>query len=312
MLRISQCINWVKFGPHLHFVARFRTSHSRNKRQIVLSGTRLVLLIGIMALLTYLFQKIILQHFSIQSEMTSDQSEVFYLPGSVADTIIHNRYFSSGISTEYDQPLWVAYELSQAHLKGSMTRGTFQINRGRESRFTESGHIEGQFIPIADRSFSKEAAKETLLPNNITPQLVAFNKGIWRELEEQIRMWVGHSKRLIIISGPVFDDQQREEPDSNQIRIPAGFFKVILDIDNTPPQAIGFVLPHESQEKKLIEFVISVDHVEEKTGIDFFPDLFTDTLEEQIEQEVNTAHWPFDLRLYEMRINKWNKLVKDE
>ena len=299
---------------HLHFVARFRTSHSRNRHQFALSGFRLFLLVGIMVMLTYLFQKIIQPHFFLQSGMPLgvNQNEIFYLPESDADTIIHNRFFSSGLSVENNQPLWVAYELSQARLKGPMVKGTTGFKEERESDFLSPDYIKGYLVPVADRSFSKEALKETLQFNNIAPQLFHFNKGIWRELEEQVRAWVDYNRRLIILCGPVFDNPQSIYVGSNRLSIPNSFFKVILDINEIPPQAIGFIFPHQIQEKKLIDFAVSVDRVEEYTGIDFFPELFTDTLEEQIEQDFSKAHWSFDFRLYEMRINKWNKLERDE
>ena len=51
--------------------------------------------------------------------------------------------------------------------------------------------------------------------------------------------------------------------------IPSGFFKVILDL--TPPmKMIGFIVPNRSARNHLKSFVVTVDQVEEITGMDFF------------------------------------------
>ena len=57
---------------------------------------------------------------------------------------------------------------------------------------------------------------------------------------------------------------------------------------------IGFVMNNESSKNQLQSFVVSVDRVEEMTGIDFFP-LLEDSLESKLESLVlvNSWKWKF-------------------
>ena len=53
---------------------------------------------------------------------------------------------------------------------------------------------------------------------------------------------------------------------------------------------IAFVLENKSGSKKLSGYVESVDFIESKTGIDFFPKM-EDKLEQRLEREVNIDNW---------------------
>jgi len=53
---------------------------------------------------------------------------------------------------------------------------------------------------------------------------------------------------------------------------------------------IGLILPHASSTKSLDQFVVSIDQIEQQTGIDFFKGL-DDQLEKNLEEGVSTSGW---------------------
>ena len=53
---------------------------------------------------------------------------------------------------------------------------------------------------------------------------------------------------------------------------------------------IAFLVPHEKSNKALYEFVVSVDELEQKTGINFFPKL-DDASENKLEASKDYKGW---------------------
>ena len=58
-------------------------------------------------------------------------------------------------------------------------------------------------------------------------------------------------------------------------------------------KAIAFWMEHTDSPKstKLVDYALSIDELEEKTGIDFFPSL-NDNLENALEATYSTKAWP--------------------
>ena len=56
------------------------------------------------------------------------------------------------------------------------------------------------------------------------------------------------------------------------------------------PKSIGFVYPNDSDSYGWEKCACTVDHVEELTGFDFFPEL-TDSIENEIESVCITGQW---------------------
>lgn len=77
-----------------------------------------------------------------------------------------------------------------------------------------------------------------------------------------------------------------------KVSVPNYFYKVLLDYTQPEIKAIAFLLPHKESNKPLSDFVVSIDELEQKTGIDFFPEL-PDTIENQLEASANYKNWSF-------------------
>lgn len=238
-----------------------------------------------------------------------------YLPTSTAGQIVHHRYYSLSYSEEDEQAEWVAYTLTKDNLNKPwvdrkdvfLPDGKVKTNSSTPDDYRGSGYDRGHLVPAADMAFSEEAMRETFYMSNISPQSRNFNGGIWRELEELTRSWAKKMDKLYVVTGPILSYEPKGYIGNNEVAVPAAYFKVLLDLEEPGQKGIGFVIPNEVSYDPLYKFAVSVDRVEEISGLDFYPDLLDDEAEAAIEANFNIDLWPFSKKKYEDRIDKWNK-----
>lgn len=215
-----------------------------------------------------------------------------YLPESTGELIRHTYYVLS-FNSGHKQANWVYYRLSaENRTKESGRTDNFRedplIGSGsaKPSDYTKSGYDRGHLCPAGDMTQSAEAMSETFYMSNMSPQVPAFNRGIWKRLEEQVRKW-GIKEQIYVITGPVFKDVKGKIGNS-RVTVPGFFYKVIYSPSRK--QMIGFVLPNGKEKGRIPDYVVSVDSVERLTGIDFFPQL-PDSLENRLESRSDYRYW---------------------
>lgn len=236
-----------------------------------------------------------------QNATVSDSA--FYLPRiHPNDQIVAHTGFTLCYDEKYEQASWVAYQLTREE--------TYKI-AGRTNRFYSdplvttgsasdvdykgSGFDRGHLAPAADMGWSTTTMAESFYYSNMSPQAPSFNRGIWKKLEELVRSWAINYHQIEVVTGPIL------EPDlavigPNQVAVPRFYYKVILDNNQLHRQAIGFILPNQESQQPLLNFAVSVDSVENRTGIDFFP-ILNDEIENRIEKNVCTSCWDWNKTL---------------
>lgn len=219
----------------------------------------------------------------------SDTSE--YLPRGRGKLIRH-RYYRVGFDVRHKQADWVYYRLQlRTDAAGVERSGRFAADpllpagSASPSDYTRSGYDRGHLCPAADMAQSVEAMRETFYMSNISPQLPAFNRGIWKRLETQVRKWAVGAP-LYVATGPVFKNL-KGCIGKNRVTVPGFFYKVIYS--PARGRMIGFLLPHEASRRALSDYAVTVDSVETVTGLDFFSQL-PDALENRLEAECR--FWP--------------------
>lgn len=157
-----------------------------------------------------------------------------------------------------------------------------------------SGFEHGHICPSADRLYSTEANKQTFYLTNMQPQYHDFNSGIWEKLEDKIRKaWVpsNTSDVLYVCKGGTIDDENNRIKNINErLIVPKYFFTALLLKNSRGYRAIGFWMEHTAvnhSEDNLKDYAMSIDQLEQKTGIDFFCNLPDD-----IEQSVESSYAP--------------------
>lgn len=221
------------------------------------------------------------------------------------------QYYSICYRESYEQAEWSAYCLRDFMLQKNVKRTNdfrpdLQIANGSATLadYKKSGYDRGHLTPAGDMVFSKEAMSETFYMSNMCPQAAAFNRGIWKDLEDQVREWVRLYGAAYIVSGPVLSKPADEYPSigESKVAVPEFFYKVILvpifedGLEQDSPEtcadliAIAFVIPNKGCEGDFWRYAASVDEVEQITGLDFFP-LLEDGVEERVEADCNPRPW---------------------
>lgn len=202
------------------------------------------------------------------------------------------RNFTVLFDTYHRMPLWVAYPLHPIYLRsGNRTNdwGTpdplipvqFQPNLLQPWRsLTSLSYDRGHVLPSADRSASPQLNATTFFNTNLVIQSRAMNRGVWEELEAQVRTWsrTNPNDTIYIVSGqilhtiPIFAAADNNNVPSAK---PQYMYKAILrrNMRNGTFTSIGFKMANTEDSAPHTQSVVSVARLEEITGFTFFPRL---------------------------------------
>ena len=218
------------------------------------------------------------------------------VPGK-ADSIVEREGYALGYIERHEQPAWVQYIMTseevsrRAAKRGDDFRPDPEIPTGSATPqdYTRSGYDRGHLAPAADMSFSVKTMSESFYMSNMSPQAPQFNRGIWSKLEKQVRHFATKEKRIVVVTGPILPAEKTITIGANKVTVPQYYYKVIYD--TTPPEKmIAFVLPNKGSSADLRTFVVTVDWVEELTGLDFFSAVPKEK-QEQMERTITVENW---------------------
>ena len=178
-----------------------------------------------------------------------------------------------------------------------------------EDLYSGSGCDHGHLCPSADRLYTQEANIETFFMTNMQPQYANFNqKGLWYYMESKTRSMASNlssKDTLYIVKGGTIDKEELiAQRIKSKLIVPKYFFTAYLmwrpmngSTDRNDPanyKAMAYWFLHENKEVSssvdLKPYMISIDELEEKTGIDFFCNL-PDVVENKVEANMSVNAW---------------------
>ena len=214
------------------------------------------------------------------------------------DLIIRDNYsLSSNDSTKFAD--WVAYRLEKKLIEGTAPDRVWKADPWLSDEETLEPddyrdaskiiHMDrGHLAPLASFKGS-ETCFETNYLSNITPQKIDLNRGVWKQLEERERKLLDTFETIFVITGPLYEKNMPKLPnaDENHI-IPSGFWKIIIfPITQKKFEAVAFIFEQSVDYNcKFIDHLKSIDEIEKRSRLDFFPQL-DDATEDKIEKEPN-------------------------
>ncbi len=206
-----------------------------------------------------------------------DKLSTAYPGGSKTDTILSYKGFDLAYNEASEQASWVVYILTREELEKGFEdrsdnfRPDKSISSGSAalSDYKGSGYDRGHLAPAGDMKWDPVAMSQSFLMSNMSPQSPSFNRGIWKELEEQVRLWAVEKDSVYVVCGPVLTSI-KSSIGANQVGVPGYYFKVVVDLSPPDHGMIAFLLPNEGSDAELISYAISVDSLESFTGYDFF------------------------------------------
>ncbi len=218
------------------------------------------------------------------------------IPGK-ADYIVDREGYALGYSEYHEQASWVIYRMTyeEATAKVANREDNFredpQIPSGSATLadYKKSGKDRGHLAPAADMSFSIKTMDESFYMSNMSPQEPDFNRGIWKDLEAQVRSFAITEKDIYVVTGPILPQTKTITIGPNKVTVPDRYYKVVWS--RTPPgKMIGFILPNAGSTKSLQSFAVTVDKVEAETGLDFFSEI-PQPQQEQLESTFTVNAW---------------------
>ena len=220
-----------------------------------------------------------------------------YLPTHTGEIIKHKNYILS-YSEKFEQAEWVAYELSSNETVGLIKRDddfrpdpVVKTGSANLKDYKGSGYDRGHLAPAADMGFSAAAMSESFYMSNMSPQKPSFNRGIWKNLETQVRNWAKVYDKIYVVTGGVLKSGLPFIGE-NRVAVPEKYYKIIFREKGSHAEMIAFLLANMKSEQPLSSFVVSVDEIEKLTGVDFFPQL-PDGIENKLEAQRSAQNWDF-------------------
>ncbi len=244
---------------------------------------------------------------------------------SVVMRPVDYHYFSGGFNCDVKSSLWIMHVLdSQSVISGPDNSAWRKFDfkpdetlpyscRTYSSDFTNSGFDRGHLAPAKDfQAFGSTAVEDSFYTSNISPQVgIGFNRHLWAALEKASRSWAVNKGKILIYTGPIYDDAAPKDIQFigyyHPIRVPDAFYKVIVNIqDVNSPKVLAFIMrnidhrtveyPNSKQNPKCDDFVKSIynplskkcprdnisnferhqvklEEVEKQARITFFPDM---------------------------------------
>ena len=220
------------------------------------------------------------------------QLEIPKTVGKRDEIVIRHLGYTVSYNNFYKTPNWVAWELTRQETEGDEERTNKFLPdpelpepRVTTSDYTRSGYDRGHMAPAADMKWSSRAMKESFYMSNICPQNRKLNRDDWGDLEESCRKWAEKYGTVHIACGPIYDTKSPKRIGKSRVAVPDRFFKVVLIYNRKNPMAMGFLFDNKAHHQNLKNYMVTVDKVEEETGLDFFPKV-PDSIEERIESTV--------------------------
>lgn len=222
------------------------------------------------------------------------------LPRGGGARVLVNRAYVVGYGEAVANPLWSVYRIADVSpLPSAPERPErFEVDGRTVGRvapddYTNSGYDRGHLAPnyaIGTR-YGAEAQRETFLMSNVIPQRHALNAGVWKEIEQDIATsYPARFGEVWVIAGPIFGERPRRLSRRGPA-IPEACYMIVVDESDGRLRTMAFIFSEDTPSgTEANHYLVSIDEVERRTGLDFFAEL-EDVAEAQVEAQVASRVW---------------------
>ena len=206
-------------------------------------------------------------------------------------------------------------------------KGDDRVSLVLDSKFySKTGYDAGHLAPNAGifNRYGRNAQVETFLLSNFGPQTTRLNRGPWKSVEYRVnRWWAQAYEELWVITGPVLRNGLPLIKDT--IPIADEYYKILIDSNGEELRSMAFIMPNQDTMGSIMDqffdtnlqsesempayrglkddilelfitlelenFLVSIDEIETKTGLDFYSAL-DDEIESELEKNVSGEIWP--------------------
>ncbi|NEQ48740.1 MAG: DNA/RNA non-specific endonuclease [Leptolyngbya sp. SIO3F4] len=222
------------------------------------------------------------------------------------DLVIRDVYaLSNNDATKFAD--WVAYRLTYRDVIGDLTVSrvwksdpwldpseTLSNNPDYKDVSSDLHMDRGHQAPLASFKGCLSASHTNYL-SNITPQKDDLNRGPWKKLEDAVRDLVYAHGTVYVMTGPLYEREMPQLPHCEKHhQVPSGYWKIIAIQEKNDIQLVAFLFDQDTpRDAAVMDYLVSVDEVEQRSGLDFLwvlPDELEEELEESVERALLEAH----------------------
>ena len=227
---------------------------------------------------------------------------------------------------------WVAFSFDSETCQKNVNRtdewlpDPFVPTSPQESDHKSDGFDKGHLCASEDRVYNRTANEQTFYYTNLSPQMTSFNGGYWVTFEKLVQTWArsGRYDKLYVTKGGTVNDLlvnftgtqnaadgRKPQTDANGLTrhglaCPHHYFIALLAQkgEGEDFQAIGFLVEHrddygyDNDHQAPVDIVpthaLSIDELEEKTGLDFFCNV-PDAVEDAVEAAYDADAWEWNI-----------------
>lgn len=173
---------------------------------------------------------------------------------------------------------WVAYKVTNNSIASGKTR-----NWRRDPDLPKSDTLapaaytgahaalsvdRGHQAPLAGLAGSSDWQSLNYL-SNITPQMSALNRGPWARVELQERLLANRTKAypVYVVTGPLFTREMATLPAAPDVKIPSGYWKVILTGERPETgEFAAFIMDQNTpRAANICHYQVTINEIEAKT-----------------------------------------------
>lgn len=218
--------------------------------------------------------------------------------------VLRNEGYLVGWSDVRAGALWVSYQVKAVESTRIGSRPGFKADWrtlwpiGTDS-YSGSGYDRGHLAPnyAIAAVHGRNAQVDTFLMSNMLPQRPNLNRQLWQRLEEAVMdHFAPRHERLQVVTGPVYPENFMDNVFNRVgvVEVPEAFYKIIVSPHPESPRALAFIMPQNVRgNEPLNDYLVSIDEVEARTGLDFFHELSA-PLESALEGTVQTQGWAIE------------------
>lgn len=221
-------------------------------------------------------------------------------PLGLYDDIVSHTYYTLSYSEDHEQAEWVYYVLKSNQLNSTVERknnfkpdNKVKTSSAQLHDYKGSGYDRGHLAPATDMKYNNISMSESFFMSNMSPQSPSFNRGIWKKIEKQFRDWSYKYGELVIVTGPVLKGENYGSIGYNKVTIPKWYYKVAIDPSNYD-RNIAILIENKGSSASIKSFVVTIDYLEEFSGLDFFYNL-PDEVEESFESNTHINLWDWNV-----------------
>lgn len=221
----------------------------------------------------------------------------FGKPGTKGTVITRSGYVLAHHSFKKNC-IWASYYLSKELLTAKISaRGEFMADpklikgeRAEQTDYEGSSYVKAQMASPSDMARDAKTMAEAYYLSNVCPMNKSLYDIHWSALCRRTRDFIKAGTGCWIIAGPIYGEKSKKIG-PGKVYVPEQFYRIALfQAKDYSFRAIAFLLPNREVDVTLKKCVVSIDTIEQMTGLNFF-NVLPEEVQSALESKPASGEW---------------------